>query len=66
MKKTRLEILKVHTKGMPIKDVDLKELAKKLRDFPVPPAWKEASSSKMLWDQWLQRNIPVNITRKPK
>jgi transitional endoplasmic reticulum ATPase len=31
--KTRLEIFKVHTKDMPIKDVDLKELAKKTEGF---------------------------------
>ena len=31
--KTRLEIFKVHTKNMPLKDVDLKELAKKTEEF---------------------------------
>ena len=31
--KTRLEILKIHTKNMPLKDVDLKELATKTEGF---------------------------------
>jgi transitional endoplasmic reticulum ATPase len=31
--KTRLEILKIHTKSMPLKDVDLKELATKTEGF---------------------------------
>jgi len=35
-KEARLEIFKVHTKNMPLKDVDLNELVKKQTDTAEP------------------------------
>jgi hypothetical protein len=72
--KTRLEILKIHTKNMPLKDVDLKELATKTEGFSGADiealcreaamfALRENIKAKGSQDETFQRSLQENLTK---